>query len=166
MQLEIGGEAGPRQHPADGRGLKHADLQILQRRILEALDVETAVVAVDEHIGRAVDRKRRQRRVVDRRQIEQHIADVGIERLARQTALQIGAPEIFEPRAKCLGQHLGDFVLVAVPFDVRQWHVTRVGTHGKLIERLGLEDLFRGPPGGGLFRRRHLAEGLLQVAGA
>ncbi len=94
LQLEVGREAALGQHLADARGLEDADLEALQRRVVETLDVEPAVVAIGEHVGRAVDGDGGQRRLVHRGQVEQHVAHVGVERLARQAALEIRAPEI------------------------------------------------------------------------
>ena len=164
LQLEIGGEAALGHHLADARRLEDADLEPLQRRVVEALEVETAVVAIGEHVGRAIDGNGGQRRLVHHGQVEQHVAHVGVERLARQAALEVGAPEIDEPGAERLGEDLGDLILIAAAVDVGERQVAGVGTHAELIERLLLEHLLGGVFGGGLFRAGQLVERLLHVA--
>ena len=165
VQDEVGRQPALGQHLARARCLEHADLEVLQRGIVEALEVEAAVISVGEDVGRPVDGERRQRRAVVGGQVEEHVAHVGVERLAREPALQVGAPEIDEIGAERVRQHLGDLVLESVPVDVRQRHIAGVGADVELAERLLLKSLLRGGFGSGLLRRRELVEFLLQIAG-
>ena len=115
LQLNVVDDAALGEGPAQGRGLEHADLQILQLRIVETGQLEPFVVAIGQHVGGLVDRNRGQHRSVIGRHVEQHVAHALIEGLPRETALQERAPVEGDARAERIAEHLGHLVLEALP---------------------------------------------------
>ena len=149
LDAEIG------QHDANGRVLVSSDLQLLQPRIVEPLEVVVPVAEVGEHVGRAIDRDRRQNRRGIRRHVEKDVALVVGERLACQTALQVRPPKITDARTQMLRDRFDDLVLVALLLVVGERHVSRIGTHRQGADLAPLGRLL----GGCDLRRRQLLIG-------
>ncbi len=86
-------DAASGERLTDRRVLEYADLERLELGIVEILDLDALVVAVGEDIGGAVDRRGRQQGRIVRRHVDEHLAFVIVERIARKPALQVGPPE-------------------------------------------------------------------------
>ena len=57
LERDVVDDAALGEGLADARGLEHADLQILELRIVEAGQLKALVVAIGQNIGRAIDRE-------------------------------------------------------------------------------------------------------------
>ena len=164
LQLDVVDDAALGERRANARGLEHADRQILELGIVEVLDLDALVAAVNEHIGRLVNREGGEQAAVGRRHVEHHVAHMLIEGCAGQAALDEGLPVIIEPRAHGIGQELRQLVLEAFALHVGKGHVARVGADIQDPELLVFVGCLGGRADGDVLARRQLVEELALVS--
>ena len=110
---------------------KDANFQLFQLGIIEAFEVVAAVVAISEYVSRAVERISRQQGLQSDRHIQQQIAFIVLECLARQTSLMVRPPKIIDARAEIGCEQLDNFILVAFRLAVRLRHISGIGTNAQ-----------------------------------
>jgi len=119
---------------ADRRYLEHADLLVLEFRVVERLDLDALVVAIDQHERRAVQRCRELGAFGIGGHVHPQIAVALRQRAAHQAALDRRAKVVLHAGAECLAEHLGDLVLETFTFLVRQRHVAGIRAYRQRAE--------------------------------
>ena len=111
---------------ARGRTLQHANLPLLQDRIVERLDFMIAILAVGEDESRLVIRLRQQRHFVVGGYIHQYIATIRIDRAPGQTPSVIRIPIVLKCGVETLGKDFGDLVLESLALVVGKRHIAGI----------------------------------------
>ena len=159
VKLEIVDDAVLHQRLANARGLEHADLQLLELGIVEAVEVEAFVVAIGEHVSGAINRRGGELRAVigghiDR--ITSHLCASKVSRLSARSSIgrQRSSPGRPWPRREACG----DLVLHALLLDVGERHVAGIGADDDAIDLLRLVGGLRGGADGNLLARGEIVE--------
>src|SRR5581483_1140357 len=100
-------------------------------------DLETAVLAVDENISRAVIRRGRLRHLESARHAHHDITRARLERVANEAA-PLRPPRIFHFRFQVASEQAGDFVLKTFEPLIGEREVGRDSTDAQLPSRSGL----------------------------
>src|SRR5262249_47563401 len=113
-----------------------ADLDRLQDRIIERLELEAFIFAVYEDVRRSVVRLRGADQVVAGWRADHDVAaalfERGIHRVPDEAA-PLPPPDVADLRAEVFGDDLGDLVLEAFLLLVRERKVLRVGADAELL---------------------------------
>ncbi|HEX5489252.1 MAG TPA: hypothetical protein VFX04_08940, partial [Rhodanobacteraceae bacterium] len=157
-------EAVLRECLAQRGGFVDAYAKFPERRIIQALDMDPAVLAVRKDIGRPINRIGHEHPGETDGYADQEIAMA--ERLGgraksplHHVLAQVGHPVEGHRRVHGVGQHLGDPVIDALALLVRERHVAGIDTRGKGTHLLVQCRLFRG----GFLRGGQLIEVLAGV---
>src|SRR5207245_1296679 len=125
----------------------HADPQVFEDRVIERVDCEAAVGAVQEGISRAVGRARRRNQLPAHGSADDDVTGPRGEGVPHEPT-SVGPPVVDDPCIEIPRHNIRDLVLEALFVVVREWHVVGVGAYVKLRNGQGRRAPHEGYCGG------------------
>src|ERR1039457_4497903 len=113
----------------DRGGLVNADLEGLESRIVQILEIQVSVSSRGQHESGAVQRRGAQYALCVTRQVEHEVALICGQSSAGLPALDSGPVVVLHSGVERLGDHLRDLLLVTFASVVRKRHVAGVGAN-------------------------------------
>src|SRR5690606_15769260 len=104
------------------------DAQVVEDRVVEAIDLEVPIGPSEEDIGGAVVGAGGERHLHAARHSYYHVAEPFAQCVPHETA-SLGPPDVAQRRVEFLGEESGDPVLESLLLLIRIRKVVRIGAH-------------------------------------